>query len=530
MSFAADRPATYMPLTAADGIRASAGRSPSKIALHEGERTLTYARLVDRVHRLGNAFTSGLGLRRGAHVGVLAPNCIEYVELVAGLSGAGLAVVTLNARSPAHELDAVARDAQIEALVVHPSLEEVGRALPLVKDGGGGSGGSGGAGERVVVLGEPYETLLTSASTTRPPIFPEEWEPMVIHYTSGTTGTPKGVLVSHRSRVVNYFAMAVEYGCYSPEDRALAIAPLYHGAGLSFALAPVFFGGSVRILPRFKPELVLDELVAFDATNCFMVPTHFQALFSLGEERVRAARTPSLRTIISNAAPLSQPMKEKIVGAFGETILFECYGSTEGGVVSNLRPADQLRKERSVGLPFPATEVRVIDEEGRLVAPGEVGELFSRSPYLFNGYWQRPEATAETMRDGWFSAGDLAHRDEEGYIYLVDRKGDKIISGGLNVYPREVEEALARHPAVAEAAVFGVPDERFGEAVHAAVVVRSGGSWDPDAVTAFCRDQLADYKAPRGFDLVQELPRNVAGKVLRRALRDPHWAGSERKI
>ena len=230
----------------------------------------------------------------------------------------------------------------------------------------------------------------------------------------------------------------------------------------------------------------------------------------------------ALRAIVSNAAPLAQAMKERIVAAFGDDLLFECYGSTEGGVVSNLAPADQLRKERSVGLPFPATEVRLLDEDGREVQVGEVGELYSRSPYLFVGYHGRPEATAAAMRDGWFSAGDLARRDDEGYLYLVDRKGDKIITGGLNVFPREVEELLVRHPAVAEAAVFGLPDARWGEAIHAVVTLdpAAGGHLDADELIAFCRGRLSAHKVPKVVEHVDELPRHTAGKVLRRVLRD----------
>jgi long-chain acyl-CoA synthetase len=504
---ASTRPDTYFPLTVADGVRTSAERTPHKTALIEGDRSLTYAELVKRVHQVGNLFKEMIRLPAGAHVGILAPNCLEFVEVVTGLAGAGYPVATLSARSPAHELIRVAEDAQLQALVVHPSLEEVARSLPIPAD-------------NVFVLGELWEQRLARSSATRPDVRPEEWDTMVIHYTSGTTGAPKGVLCSHRSRVLNYLAMASEYGCYGPDDHALAIAPLYHGAGLSFALAPLFTGGRTTILERFKPEQVLELLAKNEATNAFMVPTHFHALFALGEDRVRAARGDRLKTIICNAAPLPQSMKERIVDVFGAGVLYECYGSTEGGVVSNLRPSDQLRKESSVGLPFPGTSVRLLGEDGEEVGPGEVGELFSISPYLFNGYWNKPAETAETLRDGWFSAGDLAIRDEEGFLYLVGRKSEKIISGGLNVYPREVEEALVSHPAVYEAAVFGMPDDRWGEAVRAAVVLVPGAAVEPEALISHARELVASYKVPQAIEFRVELPRNAAGKVLRRTLQE----------
>ena len=261
-----------------------------------------------------------------------------------------------------------------------------------------------------------------------------------------------------------------------------------------------------------------------------MVPTHFQALFALGDDVCDRYDTSALRTIISNAAPLAQVMKERIVERFGDGLLFECYGSTEGGIVSNLRPADQLRKHQCVGLPFPA-DLSPHPRRGRPGSRAGTGRRTLRaSPYLFNGYWNRPEESHDAVRDGWFSAGDIAYRDDEGYIYLVDRKNDKIISGGVNIYPREVEEVLLRHPAVVEAAVFGVPDERWGEAVHAVVVVTPGIDAAEDDIVDFCANSIARYKLPKQIEFTDSLPRNAAGKILRRELRDPYWAGLTRRV
>ena len=326
-------------------------------------------------------------------------------------------------------------------------------------------------------------------------------------------------MLSHRSRTLTFYAMAVEYGCYSPDDRALAIAPLYHGAGFAYAVAPIFFGGTCEILPRFEPEQVLALIDELKVTNAFFVPTHFHAIFELDDRILRRYASDSLRAIISNAAPLPQVTKERIVEYFGEGLLHETYGSTEAGLVCNLRPPDQLRKQQCVGLPFPCTQVRVKDDDGHAVTPGDVGELFSASPCLFNGYWGLPEATAETFRDGWLSVGDMARQDDEGYIYLVDRKKDIIISGGVNIYPREIEEVLLTHSSVAEAAVVGEPDDYWGEAVRAVVVLGSPADATEAELLDHCGERLARYKLPKSFSLVEALPRNAAGKILKRELR-----------
>jgi long-chain acyl-CoA synthetase len=441
----------------------------------------------------------------------MAPNCLEFLEIVGGLAAVGVAPAMVNPRLTGPELAYIANDASARVLFVHSTLEELARAadLPSV--------------ERIVVIGGDYEGLLARASPRSPAVRAEEWDTFCISYTAGTTGHPKGAMLSHRSRVLTFFAMCAEYGCYSPDDRALAVAPLYHGGGYAFAMAPIFFGGSCEILPRFDPEEVLRIVERLGITNQFMVPTHFNAIFGLGEEAYRRHDVSSLRTIISNAAPLPQATKERIVDWVGEGVLHETYGSTEGGIVTNLRPADQLRKEQCVGLPFPCTEVRLLGDGGNEVPAGEVGELHSRSPYHFNGYWGKPDATAEAWRDGWLTVGDMARRDEEGYVYIVDRKHDMIISGGVNVYPREVEEALYAHPAVAEAAVVGVPDEYWGEAVMAVVALREHAAATADELVAFCGERLSRYKLPKRLEFVDALPRNAAGKVLRRQLRETSW-------
>jgi len=501
-------PASYRPMTVADGIRTSASRWPEKQALGCAGRGLSFRELAARIHQVSNCALTDLGAAPGDRVALMAPNCLEFFEIVCGLAEAGVIPVIVNPRLTGSELSYICGDSEARVLFVHASLEELARSadLPGVN--------------RFVIIGTDYEEWLGQARAERPSVSVQEWDAFTIAYTSGTTGFPKGAMLPHRSRVLAVFAMAAEYGCYTDKDRGLLIAPLYHGGGFLSALAATFFGGECEILPSFDPELALRSIQESHVTHTFMVPTHFHAILSMGGARRRRYDSSSLRTLISNAAALPQATKEAVIERFGDGILHEMYGSTEGCAVTNLRPVDQLRKKQCVGQPFPCTEIRLLDPEGREVSDGEVGELYSRSPYLFNGYWRRPEATAAAFRGEWFSAGDLARRDDEGYFYIVDRKHDMVISGGVNIYPREVEEVLATHAAVDEVAVVGVPDPYWGEVVQAFVVLRQGAAVSDEDLKRHCSPLLARFKLPKKVFFVDSLPKNPAGKVLRRELRE----------
>jgi acyl-CoA synthetase (AMP-forming)/AMP-acid ligase II len=496
-------PSTYHPLNVGSGMRAVARHAPDKVALIESGRTRTFAQFVEQADKVA-ALLQGLGIRFGDTCAILAPNCLEYIEVVVGASSAGIAVATPNPRLTAREIAAICEDCGARVLFVHATLAE------MVRDAG-----MSGI-EHVFVFGASYDAALAGAGTPHLPVL-QEWDPFSIPYTSGTTGKPKGVVLPHRARVMGYFGMASEYGCYGPADSYLAIAPLCHGAGLCYAMGCIYFGGTCEIMPAFDPAIVVDKLAGVTCT--FMVPTHFHAILDLEAAVIDRARRHRLKTIISNAAPLAQKTKESIVELWGEGILHETYGSTEGGIVTNLRPEFQLTKQRCVGKPFPCTQIKLVDDDFNPVAPGQIGELFSISPYLFNGYFGKPEETAASLREGWFSAGDLAIQDEEGFVYIVDRKKDMIISGGVNVYPREIEEVLFRHPHVVDAAVVAGPDAKWGETIVAVIVRRRDAQENPDDLIAYCKAHLASFKVPRQIVYMDALPRNPSGKVLKRELR-----------
>jgi long-chain acyl-CoA synthetase len=497
-------------LTLSDGVRASAARFPRRAAITIDDQQLTFAQLAERIGQVSGGALHGLGLRPGDRVALCLPNCLPWMELMCGFSAAGIPCATLPPMATAAEIAAIVEDCEPRVMICHASNEERARA------------GARHVVERFLVVGhdgtDSYAEWLARAKPLVPPPVAED-AIFSIPYTSGATGKPKGILLSHRSRILTCYAAAAEYRALGPDTRMLVSTPLFHGAGFINLLAPCWFGGEAVILSRFNIDLLLDLIEKHGITKAHLVPAHFAAYFALPEAQRRRRDLSSLRCIVSGTAPLAQPVKEKIVEAFGPDVLHERYGSTEASIVSNLRPADQLRKSACVGLPFPSVEVEIRGPDGAAVAAGETGELWSRSPLMFSGYWRRPEAEARAVLGGWVSAGDLARRDEEGYLYLVDRKDDMIISGGENVYPREIEEVLLRHPAVQEVAVIGMPHEYWGDAITAFVHLRAGMGADEKALQEFCGRHLARWKVPKSVRFRGPLPRNSMGKILRRTIK-----------
>ena len=504
MNDAALRPETFHSMTFGAALRAAAGRDRNKTAIVMGQSKVSFGMLAQRVEQLRNAALA-LGVQKGDVVAIIARNRPEYIEVVAGIPDTGAAVATINPRYTAAEVRRALEDCGAQLVFVDEGSQQLIDETNMV-------------GLSTICFGSAYEALLENAPAPKHVPEIDEWDNWTIPYTSGTTGKPKGVMLSHRSRMLVGLICAAEFNCFGPDDRFLAMTPMNHGGGLGFPTGILAAGGSIEILDKFDPETVLDRLKFGGITGLFMVPTHFQMIFALPPEILARYEKPPIKSILANAAPLPQALKPRIISYFGETVLHELYAATETGLVCNLRPRDQLRKSSCVGTTFPHVEAEVRRDDGTVCDLDEVGELWSRSPVLFNGYWQRPEETAQAVRDGWVSVGDMARRDVEGFLYIVDRKKDMVISGGVNIYPREIEEVVLAHPQVADAAVIGIPDDIWGQRLKAFIVPKSD-QFNSEALVAYCTAYLAAYKIPKDWAKVNHLPRNTNGKVLKTELR-----------
>ncbi len=491
----------------AQALRDAAGMSPDKTAIRDGDRTLAFADLTARMDQVSAAALADLGLVVGDAVLLLAPNCLEYMEIVAGMAQIGVLTATLTPRLAATEVAAIARDCGARAIFVdvdHAAAVS-GLGLPVVRIGEGGT----------------YDAWRAAApqGMTFPALSPDL--AVLAPYTSGSTGQPKGVLLSGRTRLALARASAQVYGCFGAGDTFLAVSPLCYGGALMYSLAVLIAGGTCAVARAFDAEQTLADMAGGQITGLFLVPTHFHQILGLPDDILARYRSRgALAAIISNAAPLSDELRLRILDYWGEGLLHETYGSTEGGVTTDLAPADQRRKKKCVGLPFPDITLRIVGADGADVAPGEVGELIIRSPYRFNGYLNRPEETAEVLRGDWVAVGDLARQDDEGYYYIVGRAKDMILSGGINIYPKEIEDALTSHPAVAEAAVVAFEDVRWGESVGAAVVLHPGAAPADGELVAHVRRTLAAYKAPRRLLVMDALPKGAMGKVQKAEVRE----------
>jgi fatty-acyl-CoA synthase/long-chain acyl-CoA synthetase len=349
-------------------------------------------------------------------------------------------------------------------------------------------------------------------------------------YTSGTTGKPKGAVRTGNPDPEAVGALLGLFG-YRADDVYLTSGPLYHSGPSAFMAAGQAFGQTVVVQRKFDPEDWLRLVDTYKVSSTFSAPALIRMVCALpGEVKARYDRS-SMRRMVANAAPWSMALKRAYLADFPADSLWEVYGSTEMGVDTVLAPEDHLRKPGSCGLPAPGVEIKLFDEDGTEVTePGQPGELFARSNLMFSTYHKADDKYEEDRRGEFHTVGDIAYRDEDGYIYICDRKKDMIISGGMNIYPAEIEAALEAHPDIYEAAVFGIPSEEWGEAVHAVVVVRPGGQIDPAGVAAHARTTLASYKVPRSVSFVEELPKTGSGKVLKRVLREPFWQGRETRI
>ena len=504
-----------------DFLSSHAESFPSKPAVILGDRTLDFATLDARSNQIAGAFAS-FGCRADDRVAVMSYNSIETFELASGMRRAGLVIVPVNYRLRGSEIAYVLDDSGARVVVAGPGhVEAVAKAERDV------------TGEpRFVAIGDhvprgwaAYEDLIASAGDQAPSAEGGGGLGPSMIYTSGTTGHPKGAWRPHGVNVDNVLQIIRIFGL-AQSDVHLTCGPGYHSAVSFFTALHSLLGGTVVLQPKFEAAAALDLIERHRVTTTFMAPTLLSRLI---DEQTRQPRDlSSLRAVLLGAAPCPHALKARAQARLGQ-VLWEFYGATETGINTVLRPEDQLRKPGSCGTAVPGQEIRLVAPDGGEAANGEPGELMVRNTWLAE-YYHRPDATGKSLHDGFFSVGDIAYRDEEGYFYICDRKIDMVISGGVNIYPAEVEAALHQHPAVIDAAVIGVPDHEWGEAVKAVVQLRLGAAATAEELIAFCGELLAGYKKPRSVDFVDELPRDAAGKLLKRRIREPYWAASGRRI
>ncbi len=477
-----------------------------------GGETTTFAQTHSRCGRLVGALRA-MGLERGDRVAIVAANCHRYIEVYQAVPAGGFVLVPLNTRHTAAELSYALTDAGVRVLVTD---RDPGPLAELV--------------ERVVMLPDDYERLLAGADEHMLGEGVGEDDLAGLFYTGGTTGKAKGVMLSHRNLVANAFHTLVVTGLRE-QDRWLSMTPMFHAAGTVATLACTWRGVANVVLPVFEAGAVLDLLAEYRCTATIAVPTMLAAIAE--EQAVRPRDISSLRVLTHGAAPIATEVLRRAAAAFPGAELVHLYGATETAPLVTASQHEELLLDgphaRSCGQPVPGVAVRIADAFGMSLPPGAVGEVLVSGPNVMLGYWGRPAETAAALSGGWYRSGDLGRLDDGGYLHLVDRAKDMIVSGGENVYSTEVEEALYRHPAVLEAAVFGVPDDVWGEAVHAVVVPRR--SVTAAELVEHCRALIAGYKVPKRIEVTSEpLPKSGAGKVLKRSLREPHWAGRDVRI
>jgi long-chain acyl-CoA synthetase len=475
------------------------------------DNSRTYAELGSRCRRLAGALRE-LGLVPGDRVGVIGLNSDRYLELYLGVPAAGFVLVPVNSRLAPVEMRTILADAGVSVLFAdadYPGAADVKQVLTMPRD---------------------YEDLIATADQVPLGDGVAEDDLAALFYTSGTTGAAKGAMHTHRTLVSSALHFMATWP-FDGQTRWLVASPMFHTGGIIGTLATVWVGGAHVIMPRFDPELAVDLIEREAVTHTLLVPTMLAA--TANAQLARPRDVSSLRYLSHGASPISADTLRRTRRAFPGAELLHVYGTTEATPITTLLPHEELilntPRVRSCGQPATGVELRVVDAEGQDVPPRAVGDILVRSASVMAGYWRKPEATAEVMRGDWYLTGDLGYRDDESYLYLVDRAKDMIVSGGENIYSTEVEDALASHPAVEEVAVFGVPDPRWGESVYAVVVARQPVT--ADELVDHCRQRIAGFKVPRHVELLPEpLPKSAAGKILKRELREPHWAGQRTHV
>lgn len=511
---------------------------PQKVAIRCGNHLYTYREFAQRINALACGLRD-LGVGRDDKVAVLLPNCHHFLEIYFAVAQIGAVSVPLNFRLSAGELSYILTDSEAKVLIVDPSF---GASVKAIRSAGQFSlkviwvAPPGESGQRDDLDYEQVVTLKMDAPDIESPSQPEDCAQ--IYYTSGTTGRPKGVMLSHKNVYVHALGTVAELHL-TDSDVWIHAAPLFHLADAWATWAITLVGGTHVLVREFNAKAVLETFQKERATITNLIPTMLNLMVNHPDAGSYDYR--SLRAILSGGAPIAPEVVRKIVETF-KCEYIQTYGMTETSPyltlsllkehLKGLPPDEQLRFKAKTGREFIAVELKVVRDNGEEIAPDEkeVGEIIVRGDIVTNGYWKLPEETAKAIRNGWLYTGDMAVIDKEGYVTIVDRKKDMILTGGENVYSTEVENILYMHPAILECTVVGIPDEKWGEAVKGVVVLKPGKQADGAEIIAFCKERIAHYKAPKSIDFIDALPRTGSGKIQKKVLRDKYWEGYEKKI
>ncbi|OPY83045.1 MAG: Long-chain-fatty-acid--CoA ligase FadD13 [Syntrophorhabdus sp. PtaU1.Bin153] len=512
-------------MTAKEVLRVNANKWPAKVGAKDLNKAFTFKEWNDRSCRLANALADQ-GLKKGDRFAVLAYNCVEWMDIYAAAAKGGFICVPIMFRLSAPEMEYIINHCEAKAFIVQDEwvdhVNGMKKNLQTVT-----SYFSFGVGNPSFEGYLSYEDALVKASPEEPAVEVDADDIWVIMYTGGTTGKPKGVMKSHASLFSQYFIAIFDH-LFNFDDVNLLVMPCCHVNSLFYSFVATWVGGTVMCynMVSFSPEDLLKTFSDHRVTFTSLVPTHYIMMLALPDEVKNKYDLTSVKKLLISSAPARRDTKLGVLEMFKNSELYEAYGSTEAGLVTVLKPQEQLTKLGSCGREVIGTDViRFYDDDGNLITkPNEVGELYSRSPMLFEGYWKEPEKTAAAMKDGYFSAGDMGMRDEEGYIYLVDRKANMIISGGENIFPSEVENTVGGHPKVKDVAVIGIPHEKWGEQVTAVIVLHEGQTATAEEISGYCKGKIAGFKVPKNIIFIKddEMPRSGAGKILHRVLREKY--------
>jgi acyl-CoA synthetase (AMP-forming)/AMP-acid ligase II len=499
-------------------LKINAKKFPNTIALKDNKRSFTYPEANIRVNKLAHSLLS-LGVKKGDKVAVLMENSIEIIEIYLATAKTGLVIVPINFRLVSSDVEYIANNSDAKVFIVHdqfvPIVDPVKSKLININP------------DNYIVVGEEkdgykeYESFIEHSSDSEPDAVVKPEDTWILIYTSGTTGKPKGVVRSHESHIAFYLINAVDFG-FNEHDICMNVMPLCHINSTFFTFTFTYIGATVYVHPAqsFRPEEILEIVEKEKITFISLIPTHYNIILNVSEEG-KKRDVSSIKKLLCSSAPVRKDMKLAIMEFFSGVELYEAYGSTEAGIVTVLKPEYQMKKLGSIGFENLGTDfVKILGVQGNEVGTGEVGELYSRGPMLFDEYYKLPEKTAESFRGEWYSAGDMAKRDEDGFFQIVDRKDNMIITGGEHVYPSEVEEVIGSHPDVFDVAVISLPDDKWGEKVVAVVIPNT--EIDEKTVMDYCRDKLAGYKRPKKVIFIKqdEMPRTPTGKILHRVLRE----------